>query len=250
MPAYGLIRQIEDRRDHKFMAATPAVRPQIVPYLQPTLSVAAWCPPVLNQGNYGTCTGHAVTESMRYDRINNGLPDLALSIPQLYYDSGKIEGDTRDVGRQLRDVIKAAATTGVAPDDLWPYHYDHLDTTEPPGNVKLAALQHTVSDYQSIGTDALSTQIALFLGRPVVIGVDLFAQFESDEAAETGVIRMPKPGETSVGAHAMLLIGRTPDYDIVRNSWGPDWGDHGNCRLPRGYTEAHGFDFWVVFANT
>lgn len=34
--------------------------------------------------------------------------------------------------------------------------------------------------------------------------------------------------------HAVTIVGYTPDYWIVRNSWSPDWGDDGYFYLERG----------------
>lgn len=33
--------------------------------------------------------------------------------------------------------------------------------------------------------------------------------------------------------HAVLLIGYTPDYWIVKNQWGTDWGESGYIRVTR-----------------
>lgn len=51
---------------------------------------------------------------------------------------------------------------------------------------------------------------------------------------------MPTPKESSReshGGHAMLCVGYSdPDrVFIVRNSWGPDWGDKGYCDIPYDY---------------
>lgn len=34
--------------------------------------------------------------------------------------------------------------------------------------------------------------------------------------------------------HAVLVVGYTPTYWILKNSWGPGWGDDGYFYLPRG----------------
>lgn len=33
--------------------------------------------------------------------------------------------------------------------------------------------------------------------------------------------------------HAVLLVGYTPQYWIVKNSWGPEWGESGYIRISR-----------------
>lgn len=36
--------------------------------------------------------------------------------------------------------------------------------------------------------------------------------------------------------HVALLVGRTPEYFVVRNSWGRRWGERGYIRIGIGYT--------------
>ena len=37
----------------------------------------------------------------------------------------------------------------------------------------------------------------------------------------------------------MLLVGYTPDYWIIKNSWGPGWGENGYVRIKRGKLFCH-----------
>ena len=69
----------------------------------------------------------------------------------------------------------------------------------------------------------------------------------------TGLVPMPKAGETPIGLHCMLMGAYDPAWDIVMNSWG-DWFGlpkrKGFCAFPRGYLEKHGYDFWTIFVNS
>ena len=42
-----------------------------------------------------------------------------------------------------------------------------------------------------------------------------------------------KGGCTRRSTHAILIVGYSPRYWIIKNSWGPHWGKHGYFRLPR-----------------
>ena len=41
----------------------------------------------------------------------------------------------------------------------------------------------------------------------------------------------------------MLIVGYTGNFYIVKNSWGPDWGDQGYCYIPKSVLEASDCDF-------
>jgi len=246
MRGYGCVRDQDDPRDHLF---SPRQVPLIVPLSH---DLTPWLPDAMDQGPYGTCTAHGVTAAIRYNLINSDLPDVVLSRSQPYWDAGVLEGNTGDCGRQIRDVIKAVATRGAALESSW--GYDRL-LQPPPPEVYQDALRHRALEYCRVGTDRASINSTIFLGRPVVIGVPVFAAFESDQVSETGLVPMPRALETKVGMHCMLLAGYAPDHDVVLNSWGSQWGcrdslgRRGYCKLPRGYLEKHGSDFWTILMD-
>ena len=238
---FGCIRDSDgDKgRDHKFGATYSGL---VLPVAH---DLTAWFPPPMDQGQYSSCTVHAVTAAMRFNWINNDLPDIPLSRSQLYFDSGLLEGNTGDVGRQIRDVVKSAAQQGIAPEAVWPY--DRLAEAPSP-EAYAEAIKHEALEYQRVDVDRTAINTAIFVGHPVIIGIPVFKQFESDEAAETGIIQMPAALETEIGMHAMLL-GAYGDRDRVLNSWGL-WGDKGYASFPNEYIPKLGSDLWCVFENS
>jgi hypothetical protein len=112
--AYGCHPDGRDDRDRNFMLSwfeRPAAAWSVP---SGPIDLFPWFPPVMYQGQIGSCTTHGVTTALRFNMIDNQLPDVPLSRAQLYYDAGMLEGNTADVGRQIRDVVKVAATQGVA----------------------------------------------------------------------------------------------------------------------------------------
>ena len=67
-------------------------------------------------------------------------------------------------------------------------------------------------------------------GRPVVVGVLTFSEWDWPTVAETGEIILPAPGSQADGGHAICLVGyelrpNAPGGGVFlfRNSWGKSW---------------------------
>jgi hypothetical protein len=249
---YGCHPDGEDGRDRNFMLSWFQRRPAAAWFVPSgPIDLFPWFPPVMYQGPEGTCTVHGVTTALRFNLIDNNLPDVPLSRAQLYYDAGLLEGNTADVGRQIRDVVKVAATQGVAPEAMW--GYDKWDQA-PTDEVHAAAKAIEAIEYQRVDISLEALRTALYVGRPVIIGIDVYPQFESDEAAATGIIRTPQRFvETPIARHCMAIgsNGVMPGYSGVRNSWGLDWGKGGNCFIADDYlgSPSFGADYWAIFQN-
>jgi C1A family cysteine protease len=148
----------------------------------------------------------------------------------------------------LRNGIKTLAKQGVCSEKKWPYVISKF-TAKPSAACYREALQHQITSYHRIATlDEMRTCLAE--GFPFVFGFTVYEAFESQQVAQTGVLQMPQPGERSLGGHAVLGVG----YDdltkriIVRNSWGPGWGQHGYFTMPYGYLSDRNLsdDFWTI----
>jgi len=55
----------------------------------------------------------------------------------------------------------------------------------------------------------------------------------------TGIYDYPCSVDRSDANHAVLVVGYTPEYFIIRNSWGPDWGEDGYFKV-RKVNNEHG----------
>jgi hypothetical protein len=90
-----------------------------------------------------------------------------------------------------------------------------------------------VLNYTTVSNeDDLAVALA---GGPVAVSVA--ASGAAFEAYTSGVLDDPSCG--SIGNHAMLLVGMGKSragvsYWTLKNSWGPDWGEHGYIRIVRG----------------
>merc|ERR1712203_453013 len=68
-------------------------------------------------------------------------------------------------------------------------------------------------------------------------GFLVLSSFMTQEVAETGVMPMPKDGDSILGGHAVQCCGYDDDRGafIVRNSWGEGWGASGYFFMPYAY---------------
>lgn len=240
---YGYRRDIRDARDHLYLP------PHIT--LPAAVDLRPHCPPVMNQGDLGSCTAHGITGALRYCLISKGKPDVPLSRLQLYYDERAVEGSINDdAGAEIRDGIKCANKLGVAHEKLWPYVVRKFKA-KPPAAAYTDAVQFQAMTYQRVAVSALAVKSALAQGFPVVIGFSVYDSFESPSAAKTGIIPMPNlKREQLLGGHCVYAVGygQHAGYITCRNSWDTDWGDKGDFYLPEAFVGSTNFggDYWTI----
>lgn len=240
---YGCKRDTRDARDRLFKPK--AIR------LPAKVDLRDSCPPVMNQGNLGSCVAHGTTSALRHVLIAAGKEDTPLSRLQLYYDGRVVEGTVReDSGLEIRDAIKCAAKIGVGHESLWRYQISRF-MRRPPKKVYADAPNFNAISYERVDVDVKAIKRALASGLPVIIGVSLYDSFEGDDVSQTGVVPMPNLSrEQMIGGHCMLIVGygQRSGCFTVRNSWGADWGDGGDCYMPEKYlgSPSYGADYWIV----
>ena len=250
---YGWRPQLPDSRDRMYARRLGDLPP--AHDLRPSM------PPVYDQGQLGSCTGNAIAGAMEYERDRQGLSDFVPSRLFVYYNERALEGTvSSDSGAVIRDGIKVVNTEGVCPETLWPYDIG-MFSVKPPRRCYVAATKDKAVTYESIQTlgelkDAIASNLS------VVFGFTVYESFESQAVAQTGVMPLPKRGESVVGGHAVLAVGYSDAKGqvIVRNSWGASWGDHGYFYMPYQYltgskvssdsspvSHAHlASDFWAI----
>lgn len=240
---YGYIPDLFDIRDFPFKGA----RHQALP---PSVDWRQWAPDPMDQGELGSCTAHGILGAIRTVLVRSGKKDIPMSRLQLYHDERVMEGTVRsDAGAMIRDGIKVCAKQGVAPEELWPYDISKF-VKKPPKSVYAVSSPDKIRDYQRVAVSASAIKNALVAVGPVVIGISVYDSFESDDVARTGVVPMPDKSEQMVGGHCMYAVGygQRPGYFTVRNSWGRDWGDKGDCYIREEYLADPdlGGDYWVI----
>lgn len=242
---FGWRRSLPDFRDRRVLQVTTEAR------LPERVDLRRYCPPVMDQGELGSCCAHAVTAAIRYDRVFHGLPDMQLSRLQNYYDARRIEGTVEiDAGVELRDAIKVAARRGVGPEKLWPYDIDKF-THRPPFWEYIAALPNQAVEYRAVPQTVQGIKSVLYGGHPVIFGISAYESFDSVDTEQSGLIVMPKETERMLGGHALYLYGYglyLDDHFDGRNSWGELWGRKGDFSIPFSYLTDRDLagDCWTI----
>ena len=207
--------------------------------LPPSVDLRPFCPPVLDQGELGSCTANALAHLwgfLELKAMREKVQDAEEFDPSkfvspsrlfLYYQERSIEGDiSDDNGADAYDGVQSLINVGCCDETVWPYDIDQFDT-EPSADAYAQAADHKISDYAEL-KDLDGMRRCLFNGLPFTFGIDTFKNFE--DLSEDFI--MPSPEGKREGGHQMCVVG----YDdtkgdhgcfIILNSWGPNYGQGG-----------------------
>jgi len=227
MSKYVRVKDKQDGRDHKYKTTSSIILPRIV-------DLRANCSPVEDQGDLGSCTGNAIVGALEYLENTQQEEPVRLSRTFVYFNERLLEHTiNQDAGAAIRDGIKVVATYGACVEKLWPYDIKAFKN-KPSDAAYADALKRKALTYQNLDQTEEALTHCLAHNRPIVFGIVVYSSFESDAVAKTGIVPMPKAHEKNMGGHAVLIVGYDLDKRmfLVRNSWGPKWGDHGYFWLP------------------
>jgi C1A family cysteine protease len=208
-----------------------------------------WCSPIEDQGQLGSCTANAIVSMLEWLENKNHETSFArLSRLFVYFNERNMEGTiTSDAGAFLHDGISSLSQYGICDETVWPYN-ESMFACRPNDDAYKAASTRRYHTYNRI--DGQAAMLAcLAEGYPFVFGAQVS---ESSFCVDVpgGIVPMITGYEKDLGGHAMCCVGYDLDkqYFIVRNSWGPSWGDNGYCYFPINYLGNQDFadDFWTV----
>jgi C1A family cysteine protease len=206
---------------------------------------------IYDQGQLGSCTANATAMAYDYERIKQGLKPIAPSRLFIYYNERVLSNHVNlDSGAYLRDGIKALSKLGVCPEAMWPYDTSKFKR-KPTKKCYDNALPNVIKTYLRIDNTVLTNiKTVLASGYGFVLGIAVYESFTSDDVKETGFVPMPSTSESLIGGHAVYCLGYDDSLKclIIRNSWGPDWGDKGHFYLPYEYATNPSLatDYWAI----
>ncbi len=227
-----------------------------------------WCPPIETQGRLGSCTANAAVGLVEYYEKRAFGKYINASRLFLYKATRNLLHWTGDTGAFLRTTMGAMVLFGCPPEEYWPYDIDDFDKEPSPFCYAFAqnfqAIRYFRLDPPGTSKNVLLKRIKMLLryGLPSMFGFTVFSSIR--QAATDGLIPYPSSGERIKGGHAVMAVGydngkkikntadgsETKGALLIRNSWGPSWGDGGYGWLPYDYVlKGLAVDWWSLLKN-
>jgi C1A family cysteine protease len=200
-------------------------------------------PPVLDQLQLGACGPNEISNAMRFCLAREKVSIFQPSRLYIYYFTRLFEGSdiNQDTGVSISGACGAVSKYSACSENNWGYDITKF-TLQPPRNALIAAHTHIPGfKFLQVPQNLTSIKTALVSGFPILIGVQLYSSFESDEVTKTGVVPMPDTKkEQLLGGHCLMIIAyddKTQTFTGM-NSWGggPNgWGQQGFFTIPYAY---------------
>ncbi len=164
---------------------------------------------VMDQGVQGACVGFSITHELRFNPVPLLQLDADFARESIYWPAQRADG------------FPGGAYPGAKP---------HYDGTSVRAGIKIAVSLGFYGEYRWAFTEP---EVALALSlAPVVLGLNWYEGMMKPN--RSGYI---KPTGAMIGGHAILCIGINTRYRYYTlfNSWGPDWGRRGTCKISRAH---------------
>tara|TARA_R110001599_G_scaffold174976_1_gene366959 strand:- start:5397 stop:6239 length:843 start_codon:yes stop_codon:yes gene_type:complete len=206
------------------------------PPLPKTFSLRENMFPVRQQGQQGSCVAQTLAAIQEYNNQGDILLKGHLS-PQFIYDCRP-----RNIrGMNCRSAMKFLHQHGVPLEKTHPYRNNTTDI-KPKGLVnfqrfiKDEAYVYRTENYAQVLT-VYDLKNAIYNDGPCLISVPVYGKIVLSSSKKpkyrTDVdMWQKKNGYQKVGGHAMTVVGWDLNGFIIRNSWGPSWGNRGHCNFP------------------
>jgi C1A family cysteine protease len=197
--------------------------------------------PVKNQQQCGSCWSFSTTGAIEGAWAITKGELVSLSEQQLV-DCSTAQGNQGCNGGMMDYAFEYVIKNGgITTETEYPY------TATGPNNCSAAGkpIAATLSGYTDVPANSDEALMFAVAKQPVSVAI------EADQAAfqfYTGGVLTAACG-TSLD-HGVLVVGYNTDAWIVKNSWGPDWGDSGYIQLARGDAYAPSGQCGILLAGS
>ena len=188
--------------------------------------------PILNQGNCGSCVAFSTVATLETQvNVSSGIPGLNPQFStQALFTCG---GGACDFGWQPNLAAEFLKTTGVPDEACSPYTMGAtgVDVDCSTTCADRAARSYKIVDFTTPEQRAHEHRRCQSSSRRTARSTTTLTVYDDFLFYSSGVYKHTTGGEA--GGHAVSIVGYN-DTDrawIVRNSWGPDWGENGFVRV-------------------
>lgn len=198
--------------------------------------------PIGDQGQTSRCSAFAWTHATELvtSMKTGSAPRLSPSFTMLEFQ--RMQGDAQDFKYAYSggdgttggtDPGRLLTEQGTCRQELWPDSSEVPVTSE---RVLVADAAKHVLPATPLPISLEDARKVLSAGCPVHISINTGQGFS--DIGRDGMFNAAESPSGQHGRHAMLMVGYTGNFYIVKNSWGTDWGDQGYCYIPKKVLEA------------
>jgi hypothetical protein len=198
--------------------------------------------PIGDQGQTSRCSAFAWTHATELvTNIKTGsAPRLSPSFTMLEFQ--RMQGDAKDYQYAYKggdgttggpDPGRLLTEQGTCRQELWPDSSEVPVTSE---RVLTADAGKHVLPATPLPISLEDARKVLSAGCPVHVSMNTGGAFS--DIGRDGMFNAAEAPSGQHGRHAMLMVGYTGNFYIIKNSWGTDWGDNGYCYVPKKVLEA------------
>ena len=217
------------------------------------IDLRKYCTPIGDQGQTSRCSAFAWTHATELvSNIKSGsAPKLSPSFTMLQFQ--RMQGDARDYRYAYSggdgtvsgtDPGEVLVEHGTCRQEFWPDSSEVPTTSE--GVLISDAERHLLGGTpHPISIEDIRK--VLTAGCPVHVAINTGANFS--DVGRDGIFNAAEAPSGRHGRHAMLVVGYTGNFFIVKNSWGENWGDKGYCYIPKNVLAASEPDVIAVLVR-
>ena len=237
MPDYkqyglGLLKQPKDKRDYVFGDILPPVIVELPQTYLPNHPDSMH----FDQGMSNECCACGIAyirQLQEMDIKQAGLTSADTLSPSYVYVADRRSNENFE-GMYLRSGCRTVKNKGICMYDDFPDFFTYKSAMARYKNSKTRldprARNFRISSYYAAYTDE-QIMTGVYTTKAVLAGLNVFENFYSPDK-ETGIVTYDK-SQSFLGGHAIVIDGWTTIRGIrywrIHNSWGKDWGLHGDC---------------------